>query len=65
VGAWWASFTAALPADHHVVWDEFLVAFHGHHLLAGIVRRKLVGFLELRQGSHSVYDYTQEFNSLA
>jgi uncharacterized membrane protein len=65
VGAWWASFTAALPTDHHVVWDEFLVAFHGHHLLAGTVRRKLVGFLELRQGSHSVYDYTQEFNSLA
>jgi hypothetical protein len=48
VGAWWASFTAALPADHHVAWDEFCIAFHGHYLLAGTVRCKLVEFLELR-----------------
>jgi hypothetical protein len=48
VGAWWASLTAALPADHHVVWDEFCVAFRGHHLSAGTMCRKLVEFLELR-----------------
>jgi hypothetical protein len=57
-GAWWASFTAALPVDHHVVWDEFRVAFCGHLLSVGIVHRKLVEFLELHQGNHSVYDYT-------
>jgi hypothetical protein len=27
IGAWWASYLAALPADHHVAWDEFRVAF--------------------------------------
>jgi hypothetical protein len=64
VGARWASYTATLPAVHHVTWDEFRVAFHGHHLLADTVRRKLVEFLELRQGNHSVYEYTQEFNNL-
>jgi hypothetical protein len=47
-GAWWASYTTALSADHHVVWDEFCVAFHGHHFLADTVRCKLVEFLELR-----------------
>jgi hypothetical protein len=47
-----------------VAWDEFHVAFHGHHLSAGIVHRKLVEFLELLQGNRSVYEYTQEFNNL-
>jgi hypothetical protein len=36
-----------------------------HHLSAGIVRLKLVEFLELRQGNRYVYEYTQEFNNLA
>jgi hypothetical protein len=48
-----------------VSWDEFRVAFRGHHLSAGTLRRKLVEFLELCQGNHSIYDYTQEFNNLA
>jgi hypothetical protein len=48
-----------------VAWDEFRVAFRGHHLSKGTVCYKLVEFLELRQGNHSVYDYTQEFNNLA
>jgi hypothetical protein len=65
VGAWWATYTAALPGDHHVAWDEFRVAFRGHHLFAGTMRRKLVEFLELHQGNHSVYEYIQEFNNLA
>jgi hypothetical protein len=47
-----------------VSWDEFRVAFRGHHLSAGTICRKLVKFLELRQGNRSVYDYTQEFNNL-
>jgi hypothetical protein len=29
------------------------------------LRRKLVEFLEVHQGNHSVYNYTQEFNNLA
>jgi hypothetical protein len=64
-GAQWASYTAALPADHHVAWDEIRVAFRGHHLSVGTVCRKLVEFVELRQGNRSMYEYTQEFNNLA
>jgi hypothetical protein len=64
VGAWWASYTVALPANHHVAWDEFHVAFRGHHLSTGIVRHKLVEFVELHQGNHSMYEYTQKFNNL-
>jgi hypothetical protein len=46
-------------------WYEFHVPFRGHNLSASTVCCKLVEFLELRQGNHSVYDYTQEFNNLA
>jgi hypothetical protein len=46
-GAWWASYTAALPADHHVPWGEFRTAFCGHHLSAGTMHRKLAEFLDL------------------
>jgi hypothetical protein len=65
VGAWWASYTTTLPADHHVPWDEFHVAFCGHHLSASTMRRKLSKFLDLRQGNRSIYEYTKEFNNLA
>jgi hypothetical protein len=65
IGAWWESYTAALPADHHVSWDEFRVAFRGHHMSTGTMCHKLSEFLDLRQGNHSVYEYTQEFNNLA
>jgi hypothetical protein len=46
-GVWWASYTAALPADHHVSWGEFRTAFCGHHLSAGTMRHKLAEFLDL------------------
>jgi hypothetical protein len=65
VGAWWASYTAALPVDYHVPWDEFCAAFHGYHLSAGTIRRKLEEFLELHQGNCFVYEHTKEFKNLA
>jgi hypothetical protein len=60
--AWWASYTAALLTNHHVPWD---VTLHGHHMLVGTVHHKLSELLDLRQGNHSVYEYTQELNNLA
>jgi hypothetical protein len=57
VGAWWASYTAALPADHHVPRGDFRAAFRDHHLSAGTMHRKLAEFLDLHQGNHSVYEY--------
>jgi hypothetical protein len=46
-GTLWASYTVALPADHHIPWDEFSVAFHQHHMSAGTVCHKLSKFLDL------------------
>jgi hypothetical protein len=46
-GAWWASYTIVLPADHHVPWGEFCTTFCGHHLSVGTMHRKLAEFLDL------------------
>jgi hypothetical protein len=62
--AWWATYTASLPADHHVPWGEFCTTFCTHHLSVGQLRTKLKEFLELEQGNHSVFDYTRLFNAL-
>jgi hypothetical protein len=64
-GAWWTSYIATLPADHHVPWGEFRTAFRAHHLYAGFLCTKLKEFLDLEQGNHSVFDYTRQFNTLA
>jgi hypothetical protein len=64
-GAWWASYIAALPTDHHILWDEFCTAFHAHHLFASLLYTKLKEFLDLEQGNRSVFDYTRQFNTLA
>jgi hypothetical protein len=42
------------PTDHMVEWEQFKTAFRGHHILAGILDRKLNEFLELTKGSHTV-----------
>jgi hypothetical protein len=65
IGAWWASYTTALPAKYHMPWGELHAAFRGHHLSAGTMHCKLTEFLNLHQGNRSVYEYTQEFNNLA
>jgi hypothetical protein len=57
VGAWWASYIATLPDDHHVPWGEFRTAFRAHHLSAGLLYSKLKEFLDHEQGNHSVFDY--------
>jgi hypothetical protein len=57
-GAWWASYIATLPKDHHVSWDEFCTAFCAHHLSVGLLHSKLKKFLDREQGNHSVFDYT-------
>jgi hypothetical protein len=57
-GAWWASYTIALLAEHHVMWDEVRVAFCSHHVASCTMRHKLSEFLDLPQGNRSVNEYT-------
>jgi hypothetical protein len=50
--------------DHEVEWREFMAAFRGHHIPAGIMDRKLNEFLALTQGNRTVLQYAQAFNDL-
>jgi hypothetical protein len=61
---WWDHFCAMLPTDREVSWEEFKIAFRGHHILAGILNCKLNEFLALNQGTRTVLQYAQAFNDL-
>jgi hypothetical protein len=63
--AWWNSYIAMLPKDHQVPWNDFCTAFRAHHLPVGLLHNKLKEFQGLKQGNHTVYDYTRQFNTLA
>jgi hypothetical protein len=53
-----------LPDDREVSWEEFKIAFRGHHIPVGILDRKLNEFLALNQGTRTVLQYAQAFNDL-
>jgi hypothetical protein len=57
--AWWTSYIATLPDDHHVPWGEFHTTFRAHHLSAGLLHSKLKKFLDIEQENCSVFDYTR------
>jgi hypothetical protein len=48
MSALWANFTATIQDGHQVAWAEFCMAFHGHHIPAGLMARKLQEFLHLQ-----------------
>jgi hypothetical protein len=48
-----------------VSWNEFRTTFHEVHIPAGIMHHKQWEFLDLQQGTDSVYEYIRKFNYLA
>jgi hypothetical protein len=62
---WWATYTAAIQDNHQVSWNEFYTAFRESHISVGIMRCNLWEFLELQQGTDSLYEYIEQFNYLA
>jgi hypothetical protein len=65
VSAWWATFTATLLDGYQMSWTEFYKAFLGHHKPNGLMDRKQPEFLDLKQGSDTVYEYFKRFIYLA
>ena len=51
--------------DHRVTWQEFIAAFREYYIPSGVLNRKLIEFLDLRQGSMSMMDYVNKFNHLS
>jgi hypothetical protein len=62
--AWWATYTTTIQGNHKVAWNDFCTAFREHHLPIGTMHRKLWEFLDLQQGTDSVYEYIKRFNYL-
>jgi hypothetical protein len=52
------------PHGHQITWAEFKKAFKEHYIPKGLVDRKVRELMNLKQGSDSVYQYAQKFNSL-
>ena len=63
--AWWDTFNAMQPVDHHVTWQEFTMAFREYYIPPGVLNRKLTEFLDLRQGSMSMMNYVNKLNHLS
>jgi hypothetical protein len=61
---WWDNYYAMQPDGHVVTWEEFKAAFKAHHILEGLIERKLNEFLALTQGNRTVLQYAQAFNHL-
>ena len=56
---------AMFPEGTRFTWAQFKEAFRAHHIPAGVIRRKLMEFLALKQGNNSVMQYAQNFNTLS
>jgi hypothetical protein len=65
VCAWWATCTATLPDGYQVPWAKFREAFRSHHIPDGLMHCKQQEFLDLKQGSGTVYVYYKRFPYLA
>ena len=63
--AWWDTFNAMQPMDHHVTWWEFTTTFRQYYILVDLLNMMLSEFLELKQGNMTVMEYVNKFNHLA
>jgi hypothetical protein len=59
------TFITTLPDGYKVSWAEFHEAFRGHHIPDGLMDRKQQGFLDLKQGLCTMYEYCKRFIYLA
>jgi hypothetical protein len=62
---WWDAFTAAHTNADTIIWPEFQVNFHAHHIPLGIMKLKKKEFLSLTQGNMTVSEYRDRFTQLS
>jgi hypothetical protein len=48
-----------------IVWNEFKMAFHSHHVPQGDIKLKKKEFQDLKQGSMTVSEYVTHFTQLS
>ena len=56
---------SALPAGANVTWEQFKIAFRGHHIPPGLMRMKAAEFMKLTQGTKTLTEYMHTLNNLS
>jgi len=62
---WWTHYLSALPTGVNVTWEQFKVAFRGHHIPLGLMRMKAAEFMRLTHGIKTLTEYMHAFNNLS
>ena len=65
IGIWWTHFLSSLPANAQVTWEQFKLAFRGHHIPPGLMHMKAAEFMRLTQGIKTLTEYMYAFNNLS
>ena len=65
VGIWWTHYLFALHAGADVTWEQFKIAFRGHHIPLGLMRMIAAEFMRLTQGTKTLTEYMHAFNNLS
>src|SRR3954466_8017452 len=65
VAEWWDNYQVTHPDIDAITWDQFELAFHTHHVAAGVMTLKRREFRDLHQLHRSVTEYGELFNKLA
>ena len=64
-GIWWTHFLSSLLANSQVTWEQFKLAFRGHHIPLGLMHMKVAEFMRLTQGTKTLMEYMHAFNILS
>ena len=64
-GIWWTHFLSSLPANSLVTWEQFKLAFRGHHIPPWLMHMKAAEFMRLTQGTKTLTEYMHAFNNLS
>ena len=56
---------SSLPTNAQVTWEQFKLAFRGHHIPLGLMRMKATEFMRLTQGTKTLTEYMHAFNNLS
>lgn len=62
---WWRNVQIIIPENHIVTWEEFKRRFRDNYVPQSAMELKSKEFLSLKQGSKTIAEYLDEFNSLS
>ena len=64
-GIWWTHYLSTIPTGANVTWEQFKIAFRGHHIPLGLMRMKAAEFMKLTQGTKMLTKYMHAVNNLS